>query len=138
MPKKILLLCLGNICRSAMAEYLARRRWKDSVQVESAGIYAIDNDHSPPHAVAVLQKEYGLDLGVHRARHLHSLNLDDYDYVISFDGEVTNRLGDAVEKGRLLDWQLADPYGHDYATYKRCAESIEGVVGQISAVSWKK
>ncbi|KAG8150029.1 low molecular weight protein-tyrosine-phosphatase [Burkholderia catarinensis] len=64
----LLVVCVGNVCRSPMAEALLRARLP-GVDVQSAGIGALDGHPADPHAVA-LMRDRGLDLAAHRARRL--------------------------------------------------------------------
>ncbi|WP_321958989.1 low molecular weight protein-tyrosine-phosphatase [Burkholderia cenocepacia] len=64
----LVVVCIGNLCRSPMAEALLRARLA-GVDVQSAGIGARDGQPADPHAVALL-RERGLDLAAHRARRL--------------------------------------------------------------------
>jgi len=66
----LLVICIGNVCRSPMAEALLRARLP-GVDVRSAGIHALGGHGADPHAVA-LMRDRGLDLSAHRARQLFS------------------------------------------------------------------
>lgn len=63
-------ICTGNICRSAMAHWLLKKKLEQNniqnVEVYSSGIYALDGDSSTDEAIEVME-EYGVDLKKHRA-----------------------------------------------------------------------
>jgi len=70
-PVHILFVCTGNICRSPMAEYVARS-WVDEsnleVETSSAGL-ALEGDGPTDHAIAVM-RDRSIDMSPHRARRL--------------------------------------------------------------------
>lgn len=66
MIKTVLVVCIGNICRSPMAEALLRQALPRT-SIASAGLGALVGRPADPIAVA-LMKERGLDISEHRAR----------------------------------------------------------------------
>lgn len=70
---KIMFICTGNICRSAMAHWLLKKKLEQNniqnVEVYSSGIYALDGDSSTYEAIEVME-EYGVDLKKHRATNI--------------------------------------------------------------------
>lgn len=74
MFNNILLVCIGNICRSPTAEYLLKNRLQalgKTVQVESAGLGALVGKPADQEAQAVAA-QHGIDLSPHIARQLDS------------------------------------------------------------------
>ena len=72
MFSNILVVCVGNICRSPMAEFLFRQRFEESgvnISVSSAGLGALVGCGADEQAVEVM-KENGLDISMHCARQL--------------------------------------------------------------------
>ncbi|MGS0895672.1 low molecular weight protein-tyrosine-phosphatase [Burkholderia stagnalis] len=65
-PATLLVVCVGNICRSPMAQALFRARMP-GIDVQSAGLGALVGHPAEPFAVA-LMRERGLDIAAHRAR----------------------------------------------------------------------
>ncbi len=70
---KIMFICTGNICRSAMAHWLFKKKLAQkniqNVEVYSSGIYAMQGDISTDEAIEVME-EYGVDLKKHRATNI--------------------------------------------------------------------
>ena len=71
MKKRVLFLCLGNICRSPMAEAMARKYGSDVLEVRSAGLTPAMN--TTPFTRSVLQ-EKNVDLGDHLPRRFRDLD----------------------------------------------------------------
>ena len=68
MVKRILILCVGNICRSPMAEGLMRMALPEC-EIESAGLGALVGRSADSIAVELMQAR-GVDISSHRARQL--------------------------------------------------------------------
>lgn len=87
MSVKILMVCLGNICRSPLAEgILANKLPKDLFIVDSAGT---GNYHvgSPPDKRSILTaKQHGLDISLQRARQFGRKDFENFDYIFVMDG----------------------------------------------------
>ena len=92
---KLLLVCTGNICRSPMAEAIARRllasRGRDDVTVASAGTAAQDGAPASEGAY-LIALEHGLDLSAHRARQITTDLVADADLVLGMRDRKSTRL----------------------------------------------
>ena len=86
MPIKILMVCLGNICRSPLAEgILASKLPKDKFVVDSAGTGSWHIGHSPDkRSIAVAQKN-GLSISNQRGRQFKNSDFDEFDYIYVMD-----------------------------------------------------
>lgn len=84
--KKILMVCLGNICRSPLAEgILASKVHSDEVFVDSAGTAAYHVGELPdPRSIEVARK-YGIDLTDQRARKFTEKDFAKFDKIYAMD-----------------------------------------------------
>lgn len=85
---KILMVCLGNICRSPLAEGILKHKAQQEGlgwQVDSAGTGSWHIGELPdPRSVAIARK-YGIDITDQRARQFRATDLDQYDLVLAMD-----------------------------------------------------
>lgn len=85
MPVKILMVCLGNICRSPLAEgILASKLPKEQFQVSSAGTGNWHVGNKPDERSIAVAKN-GLDISSQKGVHFTSSFLNDYDYIFAMD-----------------------------------------------------
>ena len=89
MDMKILFVCLGNICRSPMAEVILRDKIKHlplNWTIDSAGLMGFLEGMAPdPRGQEVMSKR-GLDISHLRSRKVTPEDLDHFDWVIAMDG----------------------------------------------------
>lgn len=131
--KKILVLCVGNICRSPMAEYLLRQQLAGrDIQVASAGLGALVGRPIEGYAMALLQ-EHGMDASSHRARQLDAVMLREAELVLGMERRhlaAAARLapeasGKMFLLGKWLDFDsVPDPY-------RQSRQAFENVYGLI-------
>ncbi|WP_163401140.1 low molecular weight protein-tyrosine-phosphatase [Flavobacterium fluviatile] len=86
MPVKILMVCLGNICRSPLAEgILASKLPKENFIVDSAGTGSWHVGHAPDkRSIAVAQKN-GLCIDGQKGRQFKTSDFDEFDYIYVMD-----------------------------------------------------
>lgn len=106
--RKILFVCVGNTCRSQMAEGFARHYGKDVVDVRSAGTnsMAIVNSNT-----IEAMKEIGIDISGHTSKQLTYEMMEWADVVVTLGGLPASSLCPASYAGGKLDWNIADPLG---------------------------
>jgi protein-tyrosine phosphatase len=85
---KILMVCLGNICRSPMAEGLMQKKINKhglNAFVDSAGFESFHLDETPdPRAIGVM-RDHGIDISMHRMRLFQVLDFDRFDHIFVMD-----------------------------------------------------
>lgn len=141
MIRNILVVCVGNICRSPMAEVLLKSalRGQDGITVESAGLGALVGYPADDYALELMQ-EMGEDVSSHRARQIHPDMVTDADLVLVMEARHKRAIDDAdpTARGkvhRLGEWQdrdIDDPYRQDKAAFAEALEEIqEGVASWV-------
>lgn len=145
----ILFVCLGNICRSPMAEYYmkdlvekAGLDWAFHIESAATSREELGNSAYPP-ARRELAK-HGISCAGHRARQLQKQDYDRFDYLIGMDSSnIRNMLricgGDTEGKiSRLLDHtqrpgDVADPWytGDFEATWRDVSEGCTALLREL-------
>lgn len=88
---KILMVCLGNICRSPLAEgVLQHKAIKAGLnwQVESAGTNGLHNGQSPHHLSQKVAKQNGIDISKQQSRKFIAADFDMYDKIYAMAEDV--------------------------------------------------
>jgi len=86
MITKILMVCLGNICRSPLAEgLLAAKLPKEKFLVDSAGTGGWHAGEQPDKRSIATAKNHGVDISKQRARQFKVSDFDTFDYIFVMD-----------------------------------------------------
>jgi protein-tyrosine-phosphatase len=130
---RVLFVCSGNICRSPMAEVIARASLPE-IDFVSAGLAAMPGDAASAGAVAAVA-EMGLDLRSHRARPVAAelAPLPDRIYVMTHAqlAALSNLLDEPSGRVQLLDPEggdIADPYGGSDLDYRLARDEIGAAI----------
>jgi arsenate reductase len=124
IKKRVLFVCIGNSCRSQMAEGFARAYGGDILIAQSAGM-------SPASIVQPLTKQVlaarNVRIDDQFPKGLEILSREQFDVIINMSGEKL-----PVAPGVLVrDWPVRDPIGQSEQLYKTVAEQIEGLVMRL-------
>lgn len=85
---KILMVCLGNICRSPMADGLMRKKVQDNqlnVIVDSAGTANYHIGAKPDERMRSTAKKFGVNIDNLRARQFTTKDFDEFDLIYAMD-----------------------------------------------------
>ena len=86
MAVKILMVCLGNICRSPLAEgLLAAKLPKDKFTVDSAGTGNYHIGKQPDQRSIATAKKNGIDITQQRCRQFSASDFEEFDYIFAMD-----------------------------------------------------
>jgi len=122
--KRVLFVCLGNICRSPMGEALARKYGSDVIVADSAGLTPAEVTTSLTRSVL---RERNVDLGDHLPKGLDEVDLTQCDLIVNMSGmKLPSNIGIPVE-----EWPVKDPYGSLEPAYRTACDDIEGRVMRL-------
>lgn len=82
---RILMVCLGNICRSPLAEGILRSKLGDGFRIESAGTGDWHVGQCPDKRSVSVAGKYGIDISSQRARQFHVRDFEDFDLIYVMD-----------------------------------------------------
>ena len=89
--KKILFICLGNICRSSMAQGVLQaelhRRGIFDIEVDSAGTGSWHIGKQPDSRAIETAARHNIDISGQRARQVHRADFNDFDLIIAMDAD---------------------------------------------------
>ena len=144
MIRHILVVCVGNICRSPMAEALLKRelREQDGFTVESAGLGALVG-HPAAEYSQELMAAMDIDISEHRARQIHPDMVHNADLVLVMEAGHKRAIDDAdpTARGkvyRLAEWQdrdIPDPFRQSKEIFADALVDIEqGVASWVKRI----
>jgi protein-tyrosine phosphatase len=153
MKRSVLFVCLGNICRSPLAEAALRaeaERLGLEVEVDSAGTGDWHVGRSPDPRAEAAAKRNGVDISHLRARQVMPVDFRRFDHIVALDAENLANLralrpaGATAEVSLLLDHvpgregeAIADPYyGEDAdfdTAWRDMAEGARRLAGKLAA-----
>jgi protein-tyrosine phosphatase len=102
---RVLMVCMGNICRSPTAEGVFQKMVNDAnfghlIEVDSAGTHAYHIADAPDPRAINAANSRGYDLAYIRARKVTALDFDKFDYVIAMDNDNQENLRSICPMGR--------------------------------------
>lgn len=138
MPERVLVVCVGNVCRSPMAQFVLRSRLGEAaVLIESAGLGAVPGRPIHPLAEAMLA-EHGLSGKSHVARQITPRMVERAGLVLVMErahlAAVHSLSPQASGKTFLLgQWhervEIPDPYGQPRCVFRDVYWMIDKVAG---------
>lgn len=122
---KILMVCLGNICRSPLAEGIMRRLADEhnlNWEISSAGTGDWHvNQPADKRSIAVA-RNFGYDISKQRARHFNERMFDEFDHILVMDQnnlkDVLKQASNDLQRGKVRlflpgELEVTDPYFDD-------------------------
>jgi protein-tyrosine phosphatase len=137
----ILTLCIGNICRSPLAQVLLARELPAHT-VWSAGLSALVGAPADPLSVQIAQ-EQGLDLSAHRAQQVTSYMCQQADLILVMEQSHKSQLeqlypqvrGKVFRLGQFGQFDIADPYRQPREAFDTAYQGIaQGVADWLTRI----
>jgi len=141
---RVLFVCMGNVCRSPMAEGALRRLLKDAglgdkVLVASAGTHTFHLGAAPDMRGQMVARRRGVNLKGIRARRIAVEDFDLFDYLLTMDQENYNYLQELCPQPEhrekiqlflsyaphLADREIPDPYYGSPVGFERVMDLLE-------------
>ncbi len=121
-PLKVLFLCIGNSCRSPMAEAMANSLGGGRVEAHSAGLAAIDHvSAGTVHALEALgYPSEGLT-----CKDVRTVAVEEMDVIVSLIGRDAFTYLPGHLPARRVAWSIRDPFGEDDEVFHEVAHQIE-------------
>lgn len=124
---KVLMVCLGNICRSPLAEGILKNKVQQlglDWQVESAGTSGFHASEKPDKRAIKVAKENNIDISQQRSRQFRGWDLENFDLIYAMDSmnynDILSHAKTAEEKAKVklimnelepgMNMQVPDPY----------------------------
>lgn len=142
MNTRVLFVCMGNICRSPMAEGVFRQLVRQAgldgvVRVSSAGTHAFHVGEAPDKRAVAVASKRGFDISDLRASAISESHFDDYDMILAMDWDNLALLQQTAPKRAHHKLQLLMRFAteHESATipdpYYGNAQGFEQVLDYI-------
>ena len=120
---KILMVCLGNICRSPLAEGILQSKVGDNHLIDSAGTGDWHVGEQPDRRSVAVAKKHGVDISDQRAMHFNTIFFEEFDLIFAMDKqnsidlqklarneEERNKVKLILKDGSGVAHNVPDPY----------------------------
>ena len=113
MTQSVLFICLGNICRSPLAEAALREECKQksiAMVIDSAGTSDWHTDQAPDDRAQAVAAKNGVDIGHLRGRLVSTNDFRDFDHIIALDTQNLKDLKDMQPADRTAQLSMLTDY----------------------------
>ena len=138
----ILVVCVGNICRSPMAEALLKQRFPNKI-IDSAGVGALVGHPADPAALEIMSKQQ-IDITNHVAKQIDEQLAKKVDLIFTMSDGQTKWIeerwpfcrGKTFKLGHWTNKDIADPYQHEISAFETAHQDIvEGITQWADKIS---
>lgn len=142
------MLCLGNICRSPLAEGILRSKISSKHLVDSAGTIAMHKGNKADKRSIEVANNHQVDINAHRSRPITETDFDTFDHIYCMD---INNLEDAIsiaktdsqrqklslileESDDFTSSEVPDPYWGDLSDFENVYQMLDKACDKIAHV----
>lgn len=141
---RVCFVCLGNICRSPMAEFIMKDKVKklgisNNFIIESRATSYEESGNDMHIGAKDILSSYGIPFCKRKAMRASKGDLDKFDYFVCMDSSNIRNLKDILEDDskiiKLLDKDVADPWytGNFLDTYNDLDVGIDRLINKINS-----
>lgn len=126
--RRVLLVCYGNICRSAFVHVLLRAQPAVAMELRSGGFHAKTGRETPAAHQRMIRESFGIDMAAHRSSLITAEDLQWADTIVLMDRANWEQLRQAGAAAEKLVWlgsldegaiEIEDPYALPEAQARR-------------------
>lgn len=126
------MVCLGNICRSPLAEGILKSKLNANFEVDSAGTAAYHVGNPPDQRSIAVAQQFGIDISQQRARQFKKDDFNSFDLIFVMDQNNYNNIVELAipaqrRKVHLLreNNEVPDPYYGDASAFEAVFHLID-------------
>lgn len=131
---KILFVCLGNICRSPMAEAVMKKKAIEAglnLHIESAGTNRYHKGGPADERTIKICLDNGVDLRSHIARRFRTADFSEFDKIVCLADEVAEEMNEFIthpkQWEKVTRLEVGDPWYGGEKEFIQCFKHIEQV-----------
>ncbi|CAA7393078.1 low molecular weight protein-tyrosine-phosphatase [Chryseobacterium fistulae] len=145
---KILLVCLGNICRSPLAEGILKEKLPSDFFVDSAGIISVHEGKSPDERAVKTASNHHIDISNQRSRPITDADFENFDKIYCMDMRVLNEVISKIKNEEhhnkvslflsatgegLQNAEVPDPYWGEMDDFENVFQLLDTACHKIAA-----
>lgn len=139
MKRKILVVCLGNICRSPLAQGIFEfYTSQEEVFVDSAATSNYHQDASPDHRSIKIGLKHNIDIRSQRSRQIKAIDFTNFDEIYAVDQSIFQRLLELAPEKKLQykvkmidDRDVHDPYYGDENDFEVVFQQLDSCIQKL-------
>ena len=127
------MVCLGNICRSPLAQGIFENMSKKfKIKVDSAGVANYHTGYPPDKRSIYIAQKNGIDISMQKARQIENKDFNNFDYIFVMDKENfhdVRELTSYQKKNSIIQllndpFEIEDPYYGDHMSFEIVYDKI--------------
>lgn len=139
------MVCLGNICRSPLAEGILKSKLHDAFEIDSAGTGFWHVGEQPDYRSIEVAKQFGIDITYQRARQISIDDFENFDIIFAMDSNnkkdlislcenehQAQKIKLILEEAELKETNVPDPYYGDEKDFLHVFNLLDKACGKLS------
>lgn len=140
------MVCLGNICRSPLAEGILKSKLPDNFFVDSAGTISMHEGETPDKRAVKVSTSHGIDISKQKSRPIRLSDLENFDKIYcmdlkNFEDVISMTKNEEQRKkvrlfleeaGNHQDCEVPDPYWGDMSDFENVFHLLDAACNKIS------